>query len=195
MLTSKMLTAFAVAVLLTACANHKEPAEKAVAQVEASLSGIKAEAEKFAATELKEVEESVGKLKGQLASQDYQAVVRQAQYVASSVASLKQTVATKKAEAEELVAVAQQEWTELSASVPALVTRLQTRVDWLARSRVVPQGMDRAALETARQDFEKLKTTWTEAGAAFTSGMVADAVRKARSAKAKGERLAQKLGA
>ena len=58
----------AVAVLMTACANQKEPAEKAVAQVEASLSQFKADAEKYAADELKGVEESIGKLKGELAN-------------------------------------------------------------------------------------------------------------------------------
>jgi hypothetical protein len=195
MRTSKILTAFAVAVLLTACANHKEPAEKAVAKIEASFSGLKEDAGKYAADELKDIEESIGKLKSQLASQDYEAVVRQAPYVASSLTALKNTVANKKAEAEELRATAQQEWTDLNASMPALVTRLQSRMDSLTRSRVVPKGFDKASFETAKRDFEKLKTSWTEAGSEFTSGLVSSAVRKARAAKAKGDYLAQKLGA
>jgi hypothetical protein len=192
---TKIVTAFAVAVLLTACANHKEPAEKAVAQIEASFNELKADAGKYAAEELKGVEESIAKLKSQIGKQDFESVVRQAPYVASSLSSLKNTVATRKAEAEELLAAAQQEWTDLSASVPALVTRLQSRMDTLTRSRVTPRGFDKASFETAKQDFEKVKTSWTEASSEFASGMAASAVRKARAAKAKGEHLAQKLGA
>jgi hypothetical protein len=45
-----------------------------------------------------------------------------------------------------------------------------------------------------KTDFETLKTEWTEAGSQFASGMAADAVRKARSAKARGEEILVKLG-
>jgi hypothetical protein len=185
----------AAAVLLAACANQKEPAEKAVAQIEASLSALRADAEKYALEELKGVDESLGHLKSELASQNYKAVVMQTPTVTSAIASLKSTVAAKKAEAEEMLAAAQQEWNELSASVPELVTRLQTRVDSFTKSRRVPPGLDKAGFETARQEFESLKSSWAEAGAEFSSGMVADAVRRARAARAKAEQLAKTLGA
>jgi hypothetical protein len=38
-----------------------------------------------------------------------------------------------------------------------------------------------------------MKTAWTEAGSEFSSGMAANAVRKARSAKARGDQLLAKL--
>jgi hypothetical protein len=195
MRTVKLLAVTAAAVLLAACASQKEPAEKAVAQVEASLAQFKADAEKYAADELRGVEESIARLKGELASQNYKAVVLQTPTVASTVAALKESVAKKKAEAEEMLAAAQAEWTELNATVPDMVTRLQAKVDSLTRSRKLPKGMDKAAFEGARTEFEALKSSWAEAGAEFSSGMVADAVRRARAAKAKGEELAQKLGA
>lgn len=194
MRTSKFLAAVAV-VLLTACANQKEPAEKAVAQIEASLAQFKADAEKYAADELRGVEDSIGNLKGELANKNYKAVVMQTPSVASTVAALKDTVAKKKAQAGEMLAAAQAEWTELSASVPEMVTKLQARVDSFAKSRKLPKGLDKAAFETAKSDFEALKSSWAEAGAEFGSGMVADAVRRARAAKAKGEELMQKFGA
>lgn len=193
---TRILAAVAAATLLfTACANQQEPAENAVARVEASLSEFKADAEQYAADELKGVEESIAKLKGELASKNYKAVVMQSPTVASTVAALKESVARKKAEAEEMLAAAQAEWTELSASVPELVTRLQAKVDSLTRSRKLPQGLDKASFENAKQEFEGLKSSWAEAGAEFGSGMVADAVRRARAAKAKGEELMQKFGA
>jgi hypothetical protein len=104
-------------------------------------------------------------------------------------------VAKNKAQAEEMLAVAQQEWTELNASVPEMVTRLQAKVDSFIKSRRVPKGLDKASFETAKQEFENLKTSWAEAGAEFSSGMVADAVRRARAAKAKGAELMEKFGA
>lgn len=194
MRTSGILAAAAV-VFLAACANQKEPAEKAVAQVEASLSQFKADAEQYAAQELKGVEESIGNLKTELANKNYKAVVMQTPSVASTVAALRDTVAKKKAEAEEMLAAAQAEWTELNASVPGMVTRLQAKVDSLSRNRRLPKGLDKAAFETAKADFEAMKSSWAEAGAEFSSGLVADAVRRARAAKAKGEELVEKLGA
>jgi prophage DNA circulation protein len=194
-LTHILAAVAAVAVLLTACTSQKEPAENAVARVEASLSGFRADAEQYASAELKVVDDSIGRLKSQLANKDYKTVIMQTPNVASNIAALKNTVAKKKAEAEDMLAAAQQEWTELNATVPLMVTKLQAKVDSLTRSRRMPPGLDKAGFETAKQDFENLKTSWAEAGAEFSSGMVADAVRRARAARAKGEQLVQKLGA
>jgi hypothetical protein len=195
MRSMRLLAVVAAALFFTGCANQKEPAEKGVAQVEASLSSFREDAEKYAADDLRGVEDSIARLKGELASKNYKAVVMQTPTVRSNVAALKQTVATKKAEAEEMLAAAQQEWTDLSARVPDMVTKLQAKVDSMTRSRKLPKDMDKAAFETAKTDFETLKSSWAEAGAEFNSGMVADAVRRARAAKAKGEELMQKFGA
>ena len=95
--------------------------------------------------------------------------------------------------AEEMLAAAQSEWNELSASVPPMVEKLQARVDQISKSRKYPKGMDKAGFEAAKSGFETLKTEWTEAGAEFASGQAADAVRKARGAKAKAEDLINQL--
>jgi chromosome segregation ATPase len=191
----KSFVAFAVVTLmLAACASQKEPAEKAVAQVESSLAEFRADAEKYAAEELKAVETSVGKLKSNLASKDYKAVVMAAPAVASSVNSLKQTVATKKADMEATMAAAQSEWADLSSKVPQMVEALQSRVDTLSKSRKLPKDLDKAGFDSVKAEFETMKTEWTEAGSEFASGMAADAVRKARAAKAKGDELLAKLG-
>ena len=76
MRVAKLLVAFAATTLmLAACANQKEPAEKAVAQVESSLAEFRSDAEKYAADELKGVEDSVNKLKSSLEKKDYSSVV------------------------------------------------------------------------------------------------------------------------
>ena len=193
--TSIMVVTAAMAVLSTACTDQRLPAESAVAKVEASLTEIRADAGKFAAEELAEVEKAVGRLKAKLAEEDYGGALQGAPAVASTVASLKANVERKKADAEEMMAVAQQEWAALSTSMPALVDTLQKRIDSMRRSGRLPQGMDRQDLEAARADVEKIKTPWAEASKEYEAGMAADAVRRARAAKTKGEWLAHKFGA
>ena len=192
MRTSRII-ALAAAVFLAACANQKEPAENAVAKIEASLNEVRADAQKYAADQLKTVDESVNRLKQNLANKDYSGVVVGAPSVASAVDDLKSTVATAKADAEANMAAAQTEWNELSASVPPLVEKLQARVDQLTKTRKYPKGMDKAAFEAAKTAFENLKTEWTEAGNEFTSGQAGNAVRKARNAKEKAQELVKQL--
>jgi DNA repair exonuclease SbcCD ATPase subunit len=192
MRTSKFI-ALAAAAFLAACANQKEPAENAVAKIEASLNEVRADAQKYAADQLQTVDQSVSRLKQNLANKDYSGVVVGAPSVASAVDDLKSTVATAKADAEANMAAAQTEWNELSASVPPLVEKLQARVDQLTKTRRYPKGMDKAAFEAAKNAFENLKTEWNEASSEFTSGQAGNAVRKARNAKGKAEELINQL--
>jgi len=192
---AKKFVAFtAFALVLAACANQKEPAEKAVAQVESSLAEFRADAEKYAAEELKSVDESVTRLKNNLAKKDYSAVVTGAPSVQSAVTSLKDTVAKAKIDAEAVMAAAQAEWTDLSTSVPQLVETIQSRVDTLAKSRKLPKNVDKATFETIKTDFETVKADWSAAASDFAAGAAADAVRKARAARAKAEEIHAKLG-
>jgi len=184
----------AAALTLAACANQKEPAEKAVAQIESALTEIRADAEKYAADDLKSLDDSVAKLKAGLAHQEYSSVVTGAPSVASAVTALKETTAKAKADSEAIMAAAQAEWTELSANVPPLVDAIQTRVDTLAKSHKLPKDVDKAAFETIKTDLETVKTEWTDATREFTAGAAADAVRKARSVRAKAEEIHAKLG-
>jgi hypothetical protein len=185
----------AASLALAACANQKEPAEQAVAKVESTLAEFHADAEKYAADELKDVDDSVKNLKNNLARKDYGSVVMAAPSVNASIAALKQTVEQRKADAEQMMAAAQTEWNDLSATLPKTVETLQARVDQLAKNHKFPKGLDKAGFDAAKTDFENLKTGWTEASAEFASGKMAEAVRKARAIKAQADELAQKLEA
>jgi hypothetical protein len=184
-----ILITLVAATLLAACTSQKDPAEKAVAKIEASLNEIRNDAQVYAADQLLAAESSVDRLKANLAKQDYSAVVVGAPSVSSEVSALRQTVAEAKANAEATHAAAQAEWSDLSAKVPPLVEKLQARVDQLSKTRKYPKGMDKAAFDAAREGFEALKAEWTEASGEFASGEAAGAVRKARSAKSKAEEL------
>ncbi len=192
---AKIFVALAAsALMLAACANQKDPAEKAVAQVESALAEFRADAEKYASEELKGVDESLTHLKNNLAKKDYGAVVTGAPSVASAITSLKDTVAKAKADADAVMAAAQAEWGELSTSVPQLVEAIQSRVDTLSKSRKLPKNVDKATFETIKTDFETVKADWTAAASDFASGAAADAVRKERAARAKAEEIHAKLG-
>ena len=196
MRSAKMFVLPAIlALVLAACASQKEPAEQAVAKAESALAEFRADAEKYAADELKDVDSAVGNLKNNLARKDYGAVVMGAPSVSASITTLKETVVQRKAEAEQMMAAAQTEWTDLSANVPKTVESLQARVDQLAKSKKFPKGMDKAGFEAAKTDFENIKNSWTQASAEFAEGKMAEAVRKARVIKAQAEELATKLEA
>jgi ActR/RegA family two-component response regulator len=192
---AKMFVALtATALALAACANHKEPAEKAIAQVEAALAEIRADAEKYAPEDLKGLDESVATLKRGFGNKRYSEVLTAQPSVASAVTALKETIAKAKADSEEILAAAQAEWTELSTSVPPLVDAIQGRVDSLTKSRKLPKDVDKAAFETIKTDFETVKTDWASATREFTAGAAADAVRMGRAARAKAEEIQAKLG-
>jgi hypothetical protein len=185
----------AASLALAACANQKEPAEQAFAKVESALAEFHADAEKYAADELKDVDASVANMKNNLARKDYGAVVMGAPSVSASISALKEIVAQRKADAEQMMAAAQAEWTDLSASLPKTVEALQARVDQLTKSKKLPKGLDKAGFDAAKTDFENLKTQWTQASAEFAEGKMAEAVRKARALKAQGDELVTKLEA
>jgi hypothetical protein len=184
----------ATALALAACANHKEPAEKAIAQVESALAEIRSDAEKYAPEELKGLDESVATLKRGFGNKRYSEVLTAQPSVASAVTALKETIAKAKADSEEILAAAQAEWTELSASVPPLVDAIQGRVDTLTKSRKLPKDVDKPTFETIKTDFETVKTDWASATQEFTAGAAADAVRKGRAARAKAEEIQARLG-
>jgi hypothetical protein len=196
MRTSTMLVAgAALGLLLAACANQKEPAEKAFARIESSLAEFRTDAGQYAADELKRVDESVNNLKGKIARQDYSGVMVAAPSVSSAVSSLKANVARKKAEAAEILATAQNEWDAIAASVPQLVGDLQNRMDAFARSRKLPKNFSAEDFSLAKAHLEEIKKVWTEANTEFAAGKVTDAVRKGRMLKTYAENLLRRLSA
>ena len=184
----------AAALALSGCANHKDPAEKAIAQIESSLAEVRPDAEKYAPEDLKGLDESVATLKRGFGNKRYSEVLTAAPSVASAVTTLKETIAKAKADSEAILAAAQAEWTELNSKVPPLVDSIQGRVDSLTKSHKLPKDVDKAAFETIKTDFETVKTDWAAANREFTAGAAADAVRKGRTARAKAEEIHARLG-
>jgi hypothetical protein len=184
----------AAVLLAVGCASQKEPAEKALAQVESAVAALKEEAAKFAPEALKSVESTIAVAREKFAKGDYKAVLADAGALNSAVSELKETVEQKKAEAEVALARATEEWNSLSADVPKMVEAIQSRVDILGKSRKLPKNVSQEAFDAAKSGLETMKTSWSQATAAFASGDTVTAAAMANTVKQQGTEVLQLLG-
>lgn len=184
----------AAALLAVGCTNLKDPAEKAVAQIESAVAAVKEDAAKFASSDLQGVEATLAELKDKLAKGEFKAVLADAPKLTAAVESLRQTVASKKAEAESAMAAATSEWNSLSADVPKMVDAIQSRMDILGKSKKLPKNLSQESFDAAKSGLESMKATWAEASSAFASGDPVGAVSKANAVKQQGSEVLQKLG-
>lgn len=188
------LALVAVALLAAGCASQKEPATKAVADIEASLSSLQGDAAEYASAELQPVQDALASLKASLANNDYKAVLAAAPALSSQVASLQQVVAQKKQEAQAALAAATEKWQSLSADLPNMLSAIQSRVDILSKSKKLPKNISADAFQSAKDGLAAVKSGWDEASAEFAAGKATDAVAKAEAAKAKGAEVLKLLG-
>jgi hypothetical protein len=183
-----------VTALLFGCAGQKEPATKAVADIESTVASLRPDAQTYAPGELQQVEDVLAGLKEQLAKKDYKAVMAAAPGVTAQVDSLKQLVTSKRSEREAAVAAASQQWQALSADVPKMVEAIQSRIDILSTARKLPKTLSAESFQSAKDGLEQMKSAWAEATAKFGAGNPVDAVAKAQAVKEKGNEVMQLLG-
>ncbi|MCU0761308.1 MAG: hypothetical protein MUF07_19205 [Steroidobacteraceae bacterium] len=192
--SSLFVVAAAAALLAAGCAGQKEPATKAVADVEASIATLREDASKYAATELQSADAALASLKANLEKGDYKAILAGAPALVSQVDALRKTVTDKKAEAEAALEAAKGRWGEVSTDLPKMVEAIQGRLDILTKSRKLPKGLDKATLDSAVASFDSMKSAWGEATSAATSGNFVEAMAKADEIKAKGTEVMAALG-
>jgi hypothetical protein len=192
---SHWLTAGIAAVLLFACASQKEPAQQAVANIDAALSAIHDSAAKYAPDTLHSVEAQVATLKEDLGKGDYQAVLTAAPAVTTAITALKQDAGAKQSAADAALAQVKQQWRTLSGEVPKLVADLKSQMDTLSTNHRLPKGVTKASFETIKTDVASLDTMWTDAGNTLASqDDYAGAVAKGQAVKDKATQIMQTLG-
>lgn len=184
----------AALLLATGCANKQEPATQAVADAEAALVTFRDEAGQFAASELQAADAAIADMKARLARKDYDAVVDGAPALSQQIETLRTTTAERRAEREQANEAAKATWATLSDDVPKMVQAIQSRMDVLSKSKRLPKNLDKAKFEAARADFEQMKTTWSEATAAASSGNAVEAVSRGEAAQSKGTDVMLALG-
>jgi hypothetical protein len=168
-------------VLLAACAGEKEPAQKLISDIEATVTAASAEAAKYVPDQLIAVQSKLGDLKASYDRHDYAAVVKGAPAVLESAQNLATAAAAKK---DEVLKALNDQWTGLAATVPGYLPAIQNRMAFLSKksNKKAAAGIDLAAATAAFADASSL---WSKAQAAFAAGNMNEAVATATDVKSK----------
>jgi hypothetical protein len=173
------LTLYSVAILFVACANQMEPAKNALDNINATLSSVSADAQKYVPDQFVEAQTKVAALAASFEKKDYAAVVAAAPAVLAEVNGLSGAAAAKK---DEIVKALGNEWRSLAASVPQSLSAVRTRIDALSKTKHVPKDID---LGAAKSGLADATSAWDKAQEAFKAGNPADAVTAAKDAEGK----------
>jgi hypothetical protein len=186
---ARLVLVSCAAIALTACAGQKEPAQKLILDVEATVNAASAEAAKYVPDQLLDVQSKFGALKASFDKQDYAAVVTGAPAVLVAAQSLATAAAAKK---DALLKTLNDDWTGLAAVVPGDITALQSRLELLTKktSKKLAAGID---LDAAKASLTDLSSLWSKAQAAFATGNLDEAVTTARAVKTRIDALAATL--
>ena len=188
------LLAVMAALLVVACMSQKAPAEQAVSSAEAALAGMRDGAQKYAPDQLQAIDATLQQMKDNFAKGDYKAVVDAVPGFNTALKSLKDTVDAKTQESAEALAKAKDQWDPLSKDVPKMVDAIQSRVDILSKSRHLPKGVTKDSLAAAKSGLDSMKSAWTEASNAATSGDFTTASTKAQAVKDQATGIMKSLG-
>jgi hypothetical protein len=178
-----------MAIILAACVGQKEPAEKLIGDIQATVTAASAEAAKYIPDQLGSVQTQLSALKASFDKQDYAAVVSGAPAVLAAAESLATDAAAKKDEA---LKILNDKWTALAGSVPAYLTAIGDRIEFFSKkaNRKAAAGIDLNGAKAALSDAMSL---WSKAQAAFATGNLDEAVKTAQDVKSKVEPLASTL--
>jgi hypothetical protein len=144
--------------------------------------------------QLATVDAQLASLKDALSKGDYKAVLAGAPALTAAIGSLKDSAAAKAADAEAAMAKAKDAWGAMSTDVPKMVAALQSRVDMLSKSHHLPAGVTKDALASAKSGLDSIKSTWTDATAAASSGDFTTAMAKGSTVKDQATASMQSLG-
>ena len=180
--------------MLAACGGQKEPAEKAVAEAEASIAALREDAARYAPDQLKGLEDELGQLKDNLAKANYPAVLTLARELTRSIASVNETVAAEKANADVLAQQLTDRWNTLSTELPDMVESVTARVASITKTKKYPEGVDAAAFENIKASADTMSKDWQAALGAFANNNMQEAVDMAQAAQDKGTEVMNALG-
>jgi hypothetical protein len=192
--SSVWLLAVLSAVLLLGCNTQKGPAEQAVMSAGAALDGVRDDAQKYAPEKLGGVEAQLSDMKGSFEKGDYAGVLKAAPTLTAAIASLKEASAAKKTEAEQALAKAKDDWGPASTAVPKMVDEIAKRVETLSKTKKLPKGVSKDAVTAAKTGLDSLKSTWSDAANASSSGDYTTAMAKAQAVKDKAAAIMKTLG-
>ena len=181
----------ALLVPLGACTSQREPAQRMMQDIEATLGAVSEDAAKYVPGELVDVQSKLDDLKTAYAARDYKAVLARGPALLGEAHGLAADAAAKKVEIQK---DRTDQWTSLAAAVPALFTAVQTRLDLLSekKNRKMAAGIDLDAARTALRDAT---SQWSKAQGSFGNGNMNEAVPTAKDVESRLQTLAGTLQA
>jgi predicted small lipoprotein YifL len=177
----KMTALVLCCVALVAC-SQKGPAEAALAAATTAVDGVKAEAAKYVPDQAKGLMASLTSAREAFDKGDYKMALETANAIPAKAKEVAAAVAAKK---DELT----KSFTALTASLPATVEQIKTKVGELLAMKKLPKDMDKAKVEAAKSGLEAAQKTWAEANEAFKAGNLTDAVKKGNDVKGQADQL------
>lgn len=190
-MTKAFVTAALAALCLgvAACASQKEPAEQALAAVDAKFKESAAEIQKYLPERYAEIEASIASLRESMSNEDYGDVVAEAGQVQ---ASLKRAIGESRVRRAQLVVEMESEWEEMSKTLPAMIDAMDRKIT-SQRGRP-PKGMTGDEWKQTIADYDASRDAWSKAAAELTRSNFEQSVLAARDAKAKIAAIMEKLG-
>jgi hypothetical protein len=175
------------AVLASACASDKVPAEQAVKAAEAAVAAVGAEAAKLVPDQMKALEASLAAVKDKFAKNDFKAVLAEAPTLATKAKEVAAAAAAKKSELTK-------SWEELNAGLPQMVEAVKSRIDILSQSKKLPATVTQEKFDAAKAGLAEATKGWEEATSAFKNGALTDALAKGETVKVKTVQALEALG-
>jgi hypothetical protein len=165
--------------MLAGCAPEKVPAERRIAEIQATVTAASTEAAKYIPEQFAAVQTRVVALQASFDKKDYAAVVGGAPAVLGAAQSLATDAAARK---DEVLKRLSDRWTELAGSVPGSLTAVQKRIDFLSKT-ANKKAAARTDVDGAKAALGDAMALWSKAQAAFASGNMDEAVNTAQNVK------------
>jgi predicted small lipoprotein YifL len=188
------LLAAMMALTIAGCANQKVPAEQAIAGAETALAAVRDQAQKYVPDQLQAVDAQIASAKDAFSKGDYKGVLAAAPAITTAISSLKDAASAKAADAEAALSKAKDAWSSVSTDVPKMVDAIQSRVDMLSKSHHLPANVSKDSLAAAKSGLDSLKSMWSDASSAASSGDYTGAMAKAQAVKDKATDIMKSLG-
>jgi hypothetical protein len=174
-------------VLSAACAGGKGAADAAVKAADDAVASLPTDAAQVLPEALAPITQAVQTAKDQVTKGDYQLAVTTAKDVPAQVQALVAQLPAKRAE---LTAVMD----TLSIAMPRNLAAMKTKLDALAKTKKLPQGMDAQQLQAANDTYAAAITEWGNIMASHKSGDLASAHARALDLKARVSQTLVALG-